>query len=105
MPKAIVASHNHVEPGEEDEAYLPWFYKESPEFYDWLRQTYYIHQVSQVALLYLLGGWSFVVWGFVIRLLLGIHGSVLSWPWQCRSLCSKCGTLMQNYAAVSAAVR
>jgi len=74
MPKAIVASHNHVEPGEEDEAYLPWFYKESPEFYDWLRQTYYIHQVSQVALLYLLGGWSFVVWGFVIRLLLGIHG-------------------------------
>ncbi|OLP90707.1 Palmitoyl-monogalactosyldiacylglycerol delta-7 desaturase, chloroplastic [Symbiodinium microadriaticum] len=74
MPKAIVASHNHVEPGEEDEAYLPWFYKESPQFYDWLRQTYYIHQVSQVALLYLLGGWSFVVWGFVIRLLLGIHG-------------------------------
>ena len=79
MPKAIVASHNHVEPGEEDEAYLPWFYKESPQFYDWLRQTYYIHQVSQVALLYLLGGWSFVVWGFVIRLLMGIHGSALSW--------------------------
>jgi len=74
MPEIIVSSHNHVDPTEEEEPYLPWFYRESPQFYDWLRQTYYVHQVAQVLLLYLVGGWSFVVWGFVIRLLLGIHG-------------------------------
>lgn len=81
MPEAIVASHNNETEDSSAESWnlIPWFYKESPEFYDWLRQTYYFHQIGQVLALFCLGqvagnGWSFVVWGFVIRLLLGIHG-------------------------------
>lgn len=81
MPESIVASHNNEteDPTSESWQLIPWFYKESPEFYDWIRQTYYLHQIGQVLALFVLGqvfgcGWSFVVWGFVIRLLLGIHG-------------------------------
>ena len=82
MPGAIVASHNNLteDPSDESWPLIPWFYKESPEFYDWLRQSYYFHQIGQVLALFCLGqvagglGFSFVVWGFVIRLLLGIHG-------------------------------
>jgi len=77
MPKAIAAARTNIREDPSDkEAWnlVPWFYKESPEFYDWLRQTYYLHQIGQVAVLYLLGGWSYVVWGFVIRYLLVVHG-------------------------------
>lgn len=81
MPESIVLSHNNQteDPTSESWQLIPWFYKESPEFYDWIRQTYYLHQIGQVLTLFVLGqvfgcGWSFVVWGFVIRLLLGIHG-------------------------------
>ena len=81
MPESIVLSHNNEteDPTSESWQLIPWFYKESPEFYDWIRQTYYLHQIGQVLALFVLGqifgcGWSFVVWGFVIRLLLGIHG-------------------------------
>ncbi|CAE7762736.1 ADS3, partial [Symbiodinium pilosum] len=74
MPEAIVVSHNYTEPGEENEVYLPWFYRESPEFYDFLRETYYLHHIALVILLYMLGGWSFVVWGFVVRFVVSLHG-------------------------------
>ena len=81
MPEAIVASHNNETEDSSAETWnlIPWFYKESPEFYDWLRQPYYCHQIGKVLAVFWLGlvagiGWSFVVWGFVIRLLLGIHG-------------------------------
>merc|ERR1712137_522283 len=50
----------------------PWFYRESPRFYDWLRRTYYLHQLFQNGMLYALGGCGALVWGFVIRLLLCI---------------------------------
>lgn len=52
----------------------PWFYKESPKFYDWLRKSYYFWQLAQVSVLYALGGVGVVVWGFVIRNLLILHG-------------------------------
>ena len=80
MPEAIVVSHNYTEPGEENEVYLPWFYRESPEFYDFLRETYYLHHIALVILLYMLGGWSFVVWGFVVRFVVSLHGPGLSCP-------------------------
>ncbi|CAJ1451501.1 unnamed protein product [Effrenium voratum] len=76
MPEAIVAAHNSSSSQDSqssDWRLIPWFYKESPDFYDWLRQSYYLHQIFQVVFLYALGGWGFVVWGFVVRLLLGIH--------------------------------
>ncbi|GIL74570.1 hypothetical protein Vretimale_2252 [Volvox reticuliferus] len=51
----------------------PWFYKESPEFYTWLRATYMYHQIGQATFFYLLGGVPYLVWGFVIRVLLTMH--------------------------------
>jgi len=52
---------------------VPWFYKESPGFYQWLRETYMYHMLGQVVVLALLGGLPYVVWGFVIRMLVTMH--------------------------------
>lgn len=40
---------------------VPWFYQESPRFYQWIRETYMWHQLGQAALLTVLGGASFFV--------------------------------------------
>ncbi|KAK9824554.1 hypothetical protein WJX72_011275 [[Myrmecia] bisecta] len=51
----------------------PWFYKESPEFYGWIRKTYMYHQLGQAAVLLAWGGLDYLVWGFVIRVLFTMH--------------------------------
>lgn len=56
----------------------PWFFKESPEFYTWLRETYMWHQLGQALFFLAWGlatghGISFLVWGFVIRILVTMH--------------------------------
>lgn len=56
-----------------DSLLAPWFYKESPEFYSWLRKTYMYHQVGQAVFFFLWGGLPFLVWGFVIRVLVTMH--------------------------------
>lgn len=68
-----------------DDLGAPWFYKESPEFYGWLRDTYMYHQLGQAALLTLWGGLPFLVWGFVIRVLFGMHMTwwVRRWGAEC----------------------
>eukprot|EP00854_Cymbomonas_tetramitiformis_P024819 gene24819-30237_t len=52
---------------------VPWFYQESPRFYQWIRETYMLHQLGQAALLTVIGGPSFFVWAFVIRVLVTMH--------------------------------
>ncbi|GMH35688.1 hypothetical protein BSKO_03556 [Bryopsis sp. KO-2023] len=54
----------------------PWFYKESPDFYNWIRETYMYHQLGQAAVLFVWGGVPYLVWGFVIRILFTMH---LTW--------------------------
>ncbi|GIL48424.1 hypothetical protein Vafri_4575 [Volvox africanus] len=56
-----------------DSLSAPWFLKESPEFYSWLRATYMYHQIGQATFFYILGGVPYLVWGFVIRVLLTMH--------------------------------
>lgn len=51
----------------------PWFFKESPEFYTWIRETYMWHQLGQAVLLFAYGGLPAFVWGFVIRILVTMH--------------------------------
>jgi fatty-acid desaturase len=56
----------------------PWFFKESPEFYTWLRETYMWHQLGQALFFLAWGlitnhGISFLIWGFVIRILVTMH--------------------------------
>ncbi|KAL6753035.1 delta-9 desaturase-like protein [Haematococcus lacustris] len=51
----------------------PWFFKESPAFYTWLRETYMWHQVGQALLLLAWGGLPYFIWGFVIRILVTMH--------------------------------
>jgi stearoyl-CoA desaturase (delta-9 desaturase) len=52
---------------------VPWFYKESPRFYQWIRETYMYHQLGQAVVLTAIGGVPFLVWGFVVRILLTMH--------------------------------
>ncbi len=52
-----------------DSLSAPWFYKESPEFYGWLRSTYMYHQLGQAAFFMAWGGLPYFIWGFVIRVL------------------------------------
>jgi stearoyl-CoA desaturase (delta-9 desaturase) len=56
-----------------DSLAAPWFYKESPEFYGWLRDTYMYHMMGQAAFFLLLGGVPYLVWGFVVRVLFTMH--------------------------------
>jgi len=51
----------------------PWFYKESPGFYSWLRKTYMYHQIGQAVFFLAWGGVPYLVWGFVIRVLVTMH--------------------------------
>ncbi|KAG2502171.1 hypothetical protein HYH03_000658 [Edaphochlamys debaryana] len=51
----------------------PWFYKESPEFYTWLRETYMYHQIGQAVFFYLWGGMPYLIWGWCIRVLFTQH--------------------------------
>jgi len=48
-------------------------YSESP-FYQWLESTWRFHQVLLAALLYLWGGWPFLVWGVFVRVSVSIVG-------------------------------
>jgi hypothetical protein len=59
-----------------DSLSAPWFYKESPEFYDWIRKTYMYHQLGQAVFFFAWGGVPYLVWGFVIRILVTMHMTV-----------------------------
>lgn len=56
-----------------DDLAAPWFYKESPDFYNWIRSTYMYHQLGQAAFFFLWGGMPYLIWGFVIRILFTMH--------------------------------
>jgi stearoyl-CoA desaturase (delta-9 desaturase) len=43
-------------------------------FYQWLESTWRWHQLFVAAMLYLWGGWPFVVWGVLVRVSVGIVG-------------------------------
>ncbi|MFK8029393.1 MAG: fatty acid desaturase [Gammaproteobacteria bacterium] len=43
-------------------------------FYQWLKKTWRFHQVPLAVLLFILGGWSFVVWGVFVRIAVSILG-------------------------------
>ena len=43
-------------------------------FYRWLEKTWRLHQVVLAALLYLLAGWAFVVWGIFVRVAVSVVG-------------------------------
>ncbi|KAF6257723.1 delta-9 desaturase-like protein [Scenedesmus sp. NREL 46B-D3] len=51
----------------------PWFVRESPGFYGWLRETYMYHMLGQMLLLLAWGGLPYFVWGFVVRVLFTMH--------------------------------
>ena len=40
----------------------PWFFKESPEFYTWIRETYMYHQLGQAVFFTLWGGIPYLIW-------------------------------------------
>jgi fatty-acid desaturase len=44
------------------------------KFYQWLESTWRYHQVGLAILLYLVGGWAFVVWGVFVRVSVSIVG-------------------------------
>jgi sn-1 stearoyl-lipid 9-desaturase len=44
-------------------------------FYRFCHQYYVVFQIGLGVLLYLLGGWPFVVWGIFVRLFLGFHST------------------------------
>ncbi len=44
------------------------------KFYQWLESTWRYHQVGLAILLYLVGGWAFVVWGIFVRVSVSIVG-------------------------------
>jgi fatty-acid desaturase len=44
------------------------------KFYQWLESTWRYHQVGLAILLYLVGGWAFVVWGIFLRVSVSIVG-------------------------------
>ena len=46
----------------------------SDKFYQWLENTWRLHQLFLGALLFFLGGWSFVVWGVFVRVSVSIIG-------------------------------
>jgi stearoyl-CoA desaturase (delta-9 desaturase) len=43
-------------------------------FYRWLERTWMLQQVPLAAILYLAGGWSWVVWGVVVRVCVSVIG-------------------------------
>lgn len=43
-------------------------------FYTWLEKTWRYHQLPLAALLFLAGGWSFVVWGVFVRVSVSVAG-------------------------------
>lgn len=43
-------------------------------FYRWLERTWMLQQIPLAMLLYLGGGWSWVVWGVMVRVSLGVVG-------------------------------
>lgn len=43
-------------------------------FYRWLERTWMLQQLPLAALLYLVGGWSWVVWGVVVRVSVSVIG-------------------------------
>lgn len=44
------------------------------KFYQWLESTWRYHQVLLAIILYLVGGWTFVVWGVFVRVSVSIVG-------------------------------
>jgi len=44
-------------------------------YYVWLNQNFVIPQVILGVILYVLGGWSYVIWGIVVRLVLAYHAT------------------------------
>jgi stearoyl-CoA desaturase (delta-9 desaturase) len=42
-------------------------------YYEFLHQFYWVPQIFLAAILYVCGGWSFVVWGIFVRLVLTYH--------------------------------
>lgn len=44
------------------------------KFYQWLESTWRYHQVGLAILLYLVGGWAFLVWGIFVRVSVSIVG-------------------------------
>ncbi len=44
------------------------------KFYQWLESTWRYHQVGFAILLYLVGGWAWVVWGIFVRVSVSIVG-------------------------------
>ena len=47
---------------------------EGSRFIRWLERTWMLQQVPVAAVLYAMGGWSFVVWGIFVRVALTVHG-------------------------------
>ncbi|MEM9925133.1 MAG: fatty acid desaturase [Cyanobacteria bacterium P01_D01_bin.50] len=45
-------------------------------FYRFCHRYYIELQVALAAILYLLGGWSFVIWGIFVRLFVGLHSTM-----------------------------
>lgn len=62
----------HIVPAE---AEIPRFTKDIADdrFYQFLDKHFFLIQVAFAVLLYLIGGWSFVVWGVFLRLVLVYH--------------------------------
>eukprot|EP00878_Enallax_costatus_P037482 GHUV01042342.1.p1 GENE.GHUV01042342.1~~GHUV01042342.1.p1 ORF type:complete len:379 (+),score=81.54 GHUV01042342.1:277-1413(+) len=56
-----------------DSLSAPWFYKESPDFYNWLRETYMYHMLGQMVFFLAWGGIPYFIWGFVVRVLFTMH--------------------------------
>ena len=51
----------------EDEVQNDWFYM-------FVEKTWMLQQLPWAILLYLMGGWSFVVWGIAVRVTVSLHG-------------------------------
>ncbi len=44
------------------------------KFYRWLEATWRLHQIGLAIVLFLLGGWSFVIWGVCLRVAVSVVG-------------------------------
>ncbi|KAG2433974.1 hypothetical protein HYH02_012436 [Chlamydomonas schloesseri] len=71
--EALNSTRRDAQGNMKDSLSPPWFYKESPQFYGWLRDTYMYHQIGQGVFFYLWGGVPYLIWGFVIRVLFTMH--------------------------------
>ncbi|PNW83842.1 hypothetical protein CHLRE_04g217945v5 [Chlamydomonas reinhardtii] len=71
--EALNSTRRDAQGNMKDSLSPPWFYKESPAFYGWLRDTYMYHQIGQGVFFYLWGGVPYLIWGFVIRVLFTMH--------------------------------